>query len=78
MAAKATVYKEKNSQPDKLKDLLDQVVLHFEELNFLCRANLPVSQNGRVVGYGVDMAKKTIACDHLASILKEIKKIKGF
>jgi hypothetical protein len=78
MSVKAPVYKTKNHQPDCLNDLLEQVQLSLEELNFVCKANLPISKNGSVAGYGVEMVKKSIVCDHLLSIIKEIKKIKGW
>jgi len=77
--AKAPVYKTQNHQPEILNDLLEQVQLSLEELNFVCKANLPISKiPGNIVGYGVEASKKSIVCDHLISIIKEIKKIKGW
>lgn len=77
--AKAPVYKTQNHQPDCLNDLLEQIQLSLEELNFVCKANLPISKvPGNIIGYGVEAAKKSIACDHLISIIKEIKKIKAW
>jgi hypothetical protein len=77
--AKAPVYREKNHQPNVLNDLLEQAERAMEELNFVCRANLPISKvPGNIIGYGIEATKKTIVCDHLVSIIKEIKKIKGW
>jgi len=77
--AKAPVYKTQNHQPNELNELLDQTQLTLEELNFVCKANLPISKvPGTIIGYGVEATKKSIVCDHLISIIKEIKKIKAW
>ena len=79
MKAKSPVYKTQGHQPDCLNDLLEQLQLSLEELNFVCKANLPISKfPGNIVGYGVEASKKSIVCDHLISIIKEIKKIKAW
>ena len=80
MAVKASVCKNKNEQPKELENLLDQVVLHFEELNFVCRANVPnmvIDEKKKTVGYTIDFDKKAVICDIISGLIKDIKKIKA-
>ena len=59
-------------------DLMDQLLEASQELDFCCRANLPVKEGEEVMGYGVEQKKKDDACDHLVNILNDIKKLKGW
>jgi len=73
---KAPIYKEANVQ--SCNDLLEELLATCQELDFVCRANVPISKSGIRVGYGVSESKKAIVCDTVVSIVKEIKKIKGW
>ena len=73
---KAPVYKEK----DKIicEELLSQLLTAYENLKISCHACVPIKQGSLNYGYGVSGSKKSICCDAVISIVKEIKKIKGW
>jgi hypothetical protein len=73
---KGPIYKEVNTQ--SCNELLEKLLATCQELDFVCRANEPISRGGTRVGYGVSESKKAIVCDTVISIVKEIKKIKGW
>lgn len=73
---KAPIYKDKNSHC--CEDLMEKLLREIEGLNFECRANLPISKGNMRAGYGINKSNKDIACDAIISIVKEIKKIKGW
>lgn len=73
---KAPIYKKENIQ--SCDELLEQLLDSCQELDFVCKANIPLSRGGTRIGYGVSESKKNIVCDHLISIVKEIKKTKGW
>ena len=59
-------------------DLLADLSWAVAELELAVKAVVPIARGGRQLGYGVDKAKKAIACDLVISIVREIKKVKGW
>jgi hypothetical protein len=68
--------------PDLVKQLADAV----SDLEKACQAVVPVSRPPQkkaglykgAKGYGINAAKKAIACDTAMSILKQIKAVRGW
>lgn len=59
-------------------DLITQLWDAINELEEAAKATIPLSKGSLSVGYGVNAAKKNIACDSAIAILREIKKLKGW
>jgi hypothetical protein len=43
-----------------------------------CVADIPISRGGIPKGFGVNKAKKAIACDNIIAIVKQIKALKAW
>ena len=59
-------------------ELYDDLLIKINQLDEACRASLNIFRNTRVIGSGVDKAKKAIACDNVIAIIKQIKNIKAW
>lgn len=62
------------TQPELMNRLREAVT----ELEVACRAEAPVVRGSHRVGYGVNEAKKNVACDTATSVIREIKKARGW
>jgi hypothetical protein len=74
--SKGLIYKEENCCT--CPDLLDRLHDELEQLNFICRANVPIKKGTARIGFGISESKKNIICESLIAIIKEIKKGKGW
>jgi len=73
---RADLYKKPNIH--SCNDLMDQLLEASQELDFCCRANLPVKEGEEIIGYGVEEIKKYNACDNVIAIVNEIKNKRGW
>jgi hypothetical protein len=48
------------------------------KLDQACIPSIPISRAGSRVGMGLDKAQKNIVCDHMISIVKQIKALKAW
>jgi len=63
----------KNKNEHTCDELLQELLDSCQELDFTCRANIPLPKKG----FGIDEEKKNTACENVIKIVKQIKKIKG-
>ena len=62
--------------PDnKLIDLLYEAINDLEEAS---KASMSITKGGLRAGYGIDKAKKAIACDNVIAIVKQVKALKAW
>jgi len=74
--SKGLVYKQKGVLLcETLFNELDNTIL---ELKTICTTNIPIGKGAVKVGYGISQSNKNIKCDQIISILREIKRIKGW
>ena len=78
-----TQIEELRSTADTLKDQCDVdlwVRLHaaIDRVEEAAKATIPITKAGRTVGYGINKAEKAIACDHLISVVKQIKALRAW
>ncbi len=73
---KAPIYLEEDVVADKnlLRSLKDAIV----ELEEKMKAAAPIVKAGNRVGWGVNKTSRNIAADHVISIAKAIKSLKGW
>jgi hypothetical protein len=58
--------------------LVQQLSVAVQELETAAEATVPIHKGGIHAGYGVNDAKKNIACEQVIAITREIKKMKGW
>ena len=75
---KSPIYREPNYKPEILTTLIKDAKYAIEDLERTCVATIPVYKGSSVCGYGLNGSQKSISCDLIISIMKEIKKIKGW
>lgn len=76
MAQKASVYTEKGARCDTV--LFSQLMDSVSTLEIKMMASIPISRNGRQVGFGVSKAQRGIAADAVISVVRAIKSLKGW
>ncbi len=59
-------------------DLMSELAQAITDLEAACRAVVPISNGSRRVGYGINQSRKAIACDAIVSIVKELRKVRGW
>jgi hypothetical protein len=76
LMAKGPIYKIANEVADK--NLYDQLVQAMERLKETMIPRQDITRLGKIVGYGVDKAQRSIAADAVISIAKQIKARPGW
>lgn len=59
-------------------ELYDQLNEALDALRVAARATIPITKGSMRWGYGIDKAKKAVACDTAIAIIRQIKAFKAW
>jgi hypothetical protein len=59
-------------------ELYNRLLTKIHMLEDACKATKNLTRGGACAGFGVDKARKEIACDGVVAIIKQIKNIKAW